>query len=295
MNAPRHDDLRHALATAWSAQLADVEHYLPRAMAGTEPEDLHQFRVALRRTRALLTLFRRALPQAEPFRAEFKWLARATGAARDLDVQADHARSHGDAGQPAAAAPILAELAHRRGGAQRQLRAVLESPRTRALLAHWRQFVGGLPAQQELPPAAAVPAWTAIEVAILRNSRRLLRDGAAIDATTPADALHELRIRGKRLRYLLESLDLSAHEDRVGPLRRKLRKLQTLLGEHQDAIVAEQQWRQLAATLRRRQDTTAATLALLRGWADEARLRQIACRAALPRMLKKFAQACAAL
>lgn len=297
MDTVQHDSIRNALGLAWNAHLAAMRQHLPGAQAGKDSEELHRFRVALRKTRALLTLFRPLLPQATRFRDDFKWLAAATGEVRDLDVLSAHAqRSTTTLGVTAAqATPVLEELRIERVAAQKKLSATLRSSRTRGLLESWRQFLATLPTRTDLSTATDVPTWTAINPLVIKQSRRLLQEGLAVDADTDPHNLHELRIRGKRLRYLLESFDALVEQHGVGPLGKKLRKLQTVLGEHQDAAVAAERWQSLAVSLAQRGTMTPATQVLLAEWIEEAHEKQKASRAALIAALKKFARACKCL
>jgi CHAD domain-containing protein len=293
MTKARHDSIRNVLAQAWSAHLVALEQHLPGARAGKDSEELHQFRVALRKTRALLKLFRGTLPQAYGFKEDFKWLAGATGAVRDLDVLTARARhSAATLGVTAAhVAPIIKELRSERVAAQKQLGATLRGSRARDLLESWRQFLDTLPARADLSLAADVPAWTAINPLIIKQSRRLLQEGLAIDSSTDPHNLHELRIRGKRLRYLLDSFNALVEQHDVDPLAKKLRRLQTVLGEHQDASVAAARW----AMLGRRHTVTADTQALLQKWIEEATEKQGESRKAFASALEKFARACKCL
>jgi CHAD domain-containing protein len=294
MATARQDSIRKALIQAWTAQLDDLHRHLPGAQAGADSEELHQFRVAMRKTRALLKLFRKTLPQAARLEAEFKWLAAATGPVRDLDVLMADAQHSATAFDVTAAhvTPVIEALRIERATARKKLGALLRSHRTHDLLESWRQFLAALPARTDLAPAIDIPAWTAINPLIIQQSRRMLQKGLAIAADTDPHAIHELRIRGKRLRYLLESFDRSTYRKRVKSLRRKLRRLQTSLGAHQDAVVAAQRWRQLVDKLSKRNDISSDTIALLAHWETAERDRQCKCRAELPDALKKLAVAC---
>ena len=62
--------------------------------------------------------------------------------------------------------------------------------------------------------------------------------GDAIDASSPAEAYHELRKKGKELRYLLELFGLPLFpEEVVKPMIKSLKALQDVLGRHQDREV----------------------------------------------------------
>lgn len=74
--------------------LGCCDHYIANWAAlrdSEDPEAIHQMRVALRRLRAALAMFKRALPCAEfdHFRAQAKDLATALGPARDCDAMRD--------------------------------------------------------------------------------------------------------------------------------------------------------------------------------------------------------------
>ncbi len=82
--APAAEALGHALAAQARAMLV----HDPGTRLGTDPEELHRFRVATRRLRAFLRVARPILDRSwsEPLRAELRWLGGALGPARDLDV-----------------------------------------------------------------------------------------------------------------------------------------------------------------------------------------------------------------
>src|SRR5206468_3401709 len=68
--------------------------------------------------------------------------------------------------------------------------------------------------------------------------KRIVRMGETIDADTPPQAYHDLRKKGKELRYLLELFGVKLFdEEAVTPLVRSLKGLQDVLGRHQDREV----------------------------------------------------------
>jgi CHAD domain-containing protein len=102
------------------------------------------------------------------------------------------------------------------------------------------QFAAGRPPtrtrEARAPLARAGAAQLERALHKLRKRGRKLARHKAVPAAT---ALHELRIRAKRLRYLLEFLgELTGRPGRR--LVKRLVRLQDLLGEHQDAVVAAQ-------------------------------------------------------
>jgi CHAD domain-containing protein len=75
----------------------------------------------------------------------------------------------------------------------------------------------------------------------------MVRDGTAITEASPPETLHELRKKGKELRYLFELFGLPLYgEAAVRPIIKTLKGLQDVLGRHQDRAV---QVAQLSALL----------------------------------------------
>jgi CHAD domain-containing protein len=76
--------------------------------------------------------------------------------------------------------------------------------------------------------------------------RRMVRDGGRIGADSPPADLHELRKRGKELRYLLEFFSSLYPPDVVKPFIKTLKGLQDQLGRFQDREVQANALRALA-------------------------------------------------
>jgi len=248
------------------AQLEALEANERGVRDDVDTEYLHDFRVAVRRTRTLLRQFRSVLraPLVEHLRAEFGWLGRASNAVRDLDVFLLWLRE-----QPPdpALAPVVEALRGRRRAAHELLVVDLDSPRYRELIEGWREVLHGPPVattpEGEQPPQrAAQPLAQVVARRLRRTYRRLLDASDGLDARSPATELHGLRIRAKHLRYVLDATapihDPRAHEKLGGALR----KLQTALGECNDVHVQRSMLDPIAEELGRSSDGTAALLAL---------------------------------
>ena len=215
---------------------------LPGTIADIDTEFLHDYRVSLRRSRAVLREFKRIFPpeQIARFRTELRWLQRATGEARDLDVYVlDFDELTASVPDPSQLAPLLRVLRERRVVAHREMVRVLRSERAVALAEQWPAFLTdliGLPVQER--PAAIRPIGALAGERIFKVYRRMVKMGRAIDDSSPGEALHELRKQGKELRYLLELFGAPLHPGDVAkPLIRTLKSLQDTLGRHQDREV----------------------------------------------------------
>jgi CHAD domain-containing protein len=90
----------------------------------------------------------------------------------------------------------------------------------------------------------------------------MVRDGSAIDDDSPAEALHDLRKRGKELRYLLEMFGGLFEPEVVKPMVATLKHLQDVLGDFQDSQVEVDMLRGLGDELAAEPGGPAALIAL---------------------------------
>ena len=204
----------------------------PGVRLGVDAEDVHQMRVATRRARAFLRVGRAfvAADWAEELRTELGWLGSALGAVRDLDVLLDHLRDDLAAlGEEEPLAGLVESLEGERSSAREDAIAALEDER-------YLRLLDRLDAAEE-PPAAASPGTETLATVWSRELKRLRRTIARLDDDSTDQELHRARIRVKRARYAAE---LALHE--LGDPGRRFveatKKLQDVLGEHQDACVA---------------------------------------------------------
>ncbi len=238
--------------TAQQATVAVLRH-LARVMqwneagtvAGADPEYLHDFRVAIRRTRALLAqsagLF--ADDALQPFRDEFRWLAGETSDARDLDVQCLEFA----ATQDQRLAPLVRYLRRQRDTARADLKRALAGTRYRNLMHRWSTFLDA--ATDGKGAQAEAPAREFASRRIYRLYRRVLRDGRSVNATSGDEALHDLRKTCKKLRYVMEAYQNLYPKRRMARRIKDLRRLQDYLGTFQDQSVQQQNLRRIGRAL----------------------------------------------
>lgn len=224
------------------------------ARTGTDIEDLHKMRVAVRRMRAALKAARTLLDAgwADRLRTELGWLGRVLGPVRDLDVMIARLRAEIaelPAAERAAGDQLVSRLEGERARARAAMTAALDDGRYATLLRHLDEAVRSpLP---EPPEEVARPELTdLVRVEVRKLDKAVRRAGQ----DPPDMTLHDLRIRTKRLRYTGELVE-PALRNRKGratrgskQVRRMLARaaeLQDVLGDHQDACVAEHRIRQL--------------------------------------------------
>jgi CHAD domain-containing protein len=264
----RPDQRTDRAAVAVLVDLAGmVEANLPGTLADLDTEFLHDLRVAVRRSRSVLRELKGAFPP-EPLatqRDALRWIQAATGPTRDLDVQLldwDHLVSGIPAERHAALAPVRSLLVRHRAAAFRALRRELRGPVYRQAWDGYRSFLAGDLGPARERPDAKRPIVDVAGRRIRKVYRRMLAMGAAIDAASPATDLHELRKRGKELRYLLELFGRLWPPAVVKPMVRSLKELQDMLGVHQDREVQATYLRGLAGELATSTGGPAALLAL---------------------------------
>ena len=216
-------------------QLAEIERHDPGTRLGRNPESLHDMRVGVRRLRALLRAGRELVAgDTLELDEQLKELGRILGEVRDLDVllarlDAEAAELGGE--DTKRAASLLAALRTERSGSRSRLLGALRSVEYLALLDDTARTI------DELEPsgsAATLDELTGKAAAKLRKAVRKLPDAPA------NDELHAVRKKGKRARYAAE---LAGQKELV----KRAKKLQDVLGEHQDAVVAAKRLRELAA------------------------------------------------
>ena len=228
---------RGILRLHWDKALA----HEPGTIAGEDPEELHDMRVATRRQRAALRIAepycRRKL--VRPVRDGLRELGDSIGAVRDLDVLLAAVQAH-QAALPAAEAKALQALleswARRRDGARQRMMDHLRGQAHAVFKERYTAFL-------ETPGAGARPDSSPQPTLV----RHVLpyeiwsHHGAlfAFEHMLPwasVETLHALRIRGKRLRYLLEFFRQVLGRSVEAPVR-ALVALQDHLGELQDCVV----------------------------------------------------------
>ncbi|WDD92860.1 CHAD domain-containing protein [Burkholderia sp. FERM BP-3421] len=223
-----------------------------------DPEYVHQMRVALRRLRTLMRLFPHFADGAwkHAFAGELGWLGGLLGAVRDWDVCGAStlpALAAADSDPDAWSATLAAAHAH--GAAARtELRQALGSARYAGLALSWLEWLCGLgapeaSAEEASPTRGADRALPSLKRHAAKRVSRLFGHlyGAPKLTALDAAARHQVRIDAKRLRYALEFFASLASRRTRGETTRVLARVQSVLGDANDAAVALRCLERLAA------------------------------------------------
>jgi CHAD domain-containing protein len=268
------DPVARAVLTSLETALSRIRGTEAAARRG-EAEGIHRLRTTTRRLRSELRAFRDLLDPEwiGSLEGEMKWLAGLLGDVRDLDVltaRFHKAAAAEDGSEPPELAPLFDDLAARHVRASRELRRALKEERYRNLLAAFQHAID----HPSLAASICTPCRTALPPLAARAWRRLKKCGGSLRPSDPDEAFHEVRKRAKRARYTAEMVAPVLFGAAAKGARRFIRgttRIQDVLGEHQDAVVAG---RELDTLIERHADNPSFTLAarrLLDGQARAAR------------------------
>jgi len=228
-----YQQLLHAIQLNESYTLADID-----------TEFLHDFRVAIRRTRAGLSQIKNTLPAnaVTKYAVFFAWLGQITGPTRDLDVYLLSYKQY-QASLPESLQqdliPLYTFLKHKQVIAQKEFADKLSSSTYHKQLREWEAFL-----KQDLPKKgtgrnAKLTIKELADQRIWKVYKRILNEGNAISEASPAEALHDLRKTCKKLRYLMEFFQSLYPATEFKSVLKTLKGFQAVLGDFQDYEIQE--------------------------------------------------------
>ncbi len=270
---PGADSPFAALRSRLREQLREIERHDPGTRLGRDPESLHDMRVGVRRLRALLRAGRDLVAtDTSELDGRLKDLGGVLGGVRDLDVLLERLGSEAAelAGEDAKQAKaLLASLRSERSRKRSRLLATLRSDAYLALLDDTERTIA------MLQPSGADITLDELAAKAAGKLRKAVRE---LPQDPADDELHAVRKKGKRARYAAELAGQSKVVQRA-------KRLQDALGEHQDAVVAVERLRELAARGTAEQAVAAGRLI------EREETRREEARAAWPETWKKLRKA----
>jgi CHAD domain-containing protein len=270
------------LEAAWDGTVADVDI-----------EFLHDFRVAVRRSRSTVKLLGDVLPPALVtwVTPQLAWLGALTSPSRDLDVQLQElpALSARLTARPEDLEPLVLHLTGLRTDERRVLVRGLRSARFARWRTRWRSALEELATVDDRPCAGP----TAAELGVQRLAgldRRVLRRGSRITAASPAEDLHNLRKRCKELRYLLEICTPLLAPGAARGAVAELKTLQDVLGTFQDSEAQREAIYALATDMMTRSGASSRTILAMGEIAARLQEDQDSARAQYADRFQRFAR-----
>ncbi|MBB5786440.1 CYTH and CHAD domain-containing protein [Jiangella mangrovi] len=218
-----------------------------------EPDSVHQLRVATRRLRSTLRVYRGLFDRGvtEPVRTELRWLGRRLGPARDLEVMEETlTREVAEFPAELVIGPVSARLTRHFAPARADAAAAVEETLRSERYLRLLDAVDRLVADPPLTERASRPADQELPRHVHKAYRTTRRRVQRIDGEEHRDdamrdeALHDARKAAKRLRYAAELARPTAGKP-ANRLRKRAKKVASVLGEHQDSAVVRPLLRQL--------------------------------------------------
>ncbi|TMD51711.1 MAG: CYTH and CHAD domain-containing protein [Chloroflexi bacterium] len=260
------------LAHAVQESVAALLRHDPGVRLGSDPEHVHQARVAVRRLRSNLRTFAKLLDVEAlgSLSEDLKALGGALGAVRDGEVLEERLRGRAEAlppGDRRLAGELVRRLEEEIASKRVAALALMDSERYLDLLDRLVQLA-------RLPPLNEVATMAAEQVAgeLARRPWRKLRKAVQALPGEPADAeLHRVRILAKRARYAAEAVAPVVGKP-AAQFAKAAAELQTVLGDHQDSVTAEA-WLRGLNTSGRRSFVAGQLAAMERVAAEESRAK----------------------
>ena len=264
-------------------------------VADIDSEFLHDFRVAVRRTRSMLGQMNASIPAAtlKQFRPEFDWLGAVTGPTRDLDVyilKFDDYVAPLDEKVRRDLAPLRKHIFRRQHQEQLNLSRAISAKRYRVLIFDWKKALCSVWKSGSESWRGGDPAEVVAGQKILKILKRALRLGKALTDDSPASSVHELRITCKKLRYMMEFFKSLYPATGIDELTGALKELQDNLGDFQDYEVHRAELYKFAEEMALLTTARPRTLLAIGQLAESLAARQRVARAELGRRFAEFTE-----
>ncbi len=240
-----HMSIGEAFAAIAQASLHQIIANEPALVEARDPGAVHQMRVATRRLRAAITLFRPAIRdrRRKAIAQELRWLAKTLGDARELDVfiEKDVARMRKKRPRDRDAVAFAAHFERARDTAYEQVIAALAGKRYRKLLLDTLAWIHCGAWRRRKACTAPVAELAARNLA---KRTKDVRRRARILSSLEVEERHDLRLDVKKLRYASEFFaDIFSGRDektakRAAKFVRALEAMQERLGDLNDAATS---------------------------------------------------------
>ncbi len=234
----------------WLREQVDVIRRFEPLVRQDAPDAVHKMRVAVRRLRNALASYRPLLvrEQTEPMRDELKWLAAALGEPRDAEVMRQRLESMLEEEPPevvrgAGYQRMDAEMREEYALARTRMLEAMSSERYFDLLDRLDQLATDPPWKEQ----ASESVHSLLRKRVRHDYKRLV---GRVEVADEADGeerehlLHEARKAAKRVRYSTEALT-GVYGKPAHRFVKAMKRVQSSLGEHQDAFVTQNRLREL--------------------------------------------------
>ncbi len=210
-----------------------------------DTELLHDFRIAIRRTRSALGQIKGVFPHetTERFKKDFAFIGKLSNDLRDQDVYLLNEAAYKSMLPRVLREdinPLFDYLRKERLKSFRKVVTSLKSDKYRRIIRDWESFLNVPHQAAAMESNAGLPIIDLASKIIFKHYRRVLKSGNRIFENTEDEMLHRLRITCKKLRYLVEFFSSLYPRKKIKSLIKQLKKLQDNLGDFNDLSVQEE-------------------------------------------------------
>ena len=252
-------------------------------ISDTDIEFLHDFRVAVRRTRSAISQIKYVFPEEklEKFRQGFRQLSQSSNKLRDMDVYL-HKKEEYFTMLPEnlrpGLDPFFMDLKKQRDNEFRQFVKVLRSDFFKQLIIDWKVFlISDMKYEDDgykIPKNAEKPVIMLAKKFIWIRYKKIIKEAEMIDNNSPDEKLHSLRIQCKKLRYLLEFFTSLFPCDDINILKKQIKKFQDNLGKFNDLSIQKNMLKEYLDTIDQKSDQAILTAAAIGGLITNLNLSQ---------------------
>ena len=210
-----------------------------------DSEFLHDFRVAIRRTRSALGQIKGVFPArtTDRFKKDFAFVGKLSNELRDLDVYLLNEDKY-----KAMLPPILRDdldplfdyLRKKRTKIFKKVNRGLKTKKYAKIMQDWEAFLNKAPQDSVTASNAEVSVIDLARKRIYKKHRSVVKAGSQISENTEDEMLHVLRIHCKKLRYLMEFFSSLFPREKINTLIEQLKNLQDNLGDFNDLCVQKE-------------------------------------------------------
>jgi CHAD domain-containing protein len=219
-----------------------------------DTEVLHDFRVAIRRTRSALAQVKNVFPArtTDRFKKDFADVGKRSNALRDLDVyllSQEAYKKRLPAALRADIDPLFAHLRKKRAKAFQHVLGGLKSGKYKKIIKDWETFLNKPPPGSVTAANAELPVIELARSRIFKKFRGIVKTGSKILTNAEDELLHALRIECKKLRYLMEFFASLFPRKKINALIAQLKNLQDNLGDFNDLCIQQEYLLNIATEL----------------------------------------------
>ncbi|MBW2610749.1 MAG: CHAD domain-containing protein [Deltaproteobacteria bacterium] len=207
-----------------------------------DTEFLHDYRVAVRRTRSALVWNKNIFPKKTiaRFAKNFSYIGKISSALRDLDVYLLNQATYKAMLPPVLRDdidPLFAYLNKQRSTSFRKVVRSMKSKKYRKIMQDWETFLNEPQEDLGAESDADSSVFDLARKRIYKQYKNVIKAGNLILENGDDDMLHKLRIQCKKLRYLIQFFSNLFPLKKINILVEQLKKLQDRLGDYNDLSV----------------------------------------------------------